>query len=142
MSFGRTAVRQMVAKAEKHGFEVFEGRGVSDVATFYRLLCQTRRRLSLPPIPLRFFLCLWETLSPTGRVLLLLARSKGVTVGAVMALKWKETFVLEYIGDDARHRKFGTVQFLYWEAMKRAMEEGSKLFSFGRTYRGNKGLME
>ena len=59
-----------------------------------------------------------------------------------MALNWKDTFALEYVGYDERYRKFGVVQFLYWEAIKLAMEQGRRVFSFGRTYRANKGLME
>ena len=141
-SFGRTSVRQMIAKAEKQGFELGEGNDLSDVVVFYRLLCQTRRRLSLPPIPYRFFRNLWDTLAPLGRVVLLMARHRGATAGAVMALKWKGTFALEYVGDDERYRKSGTIQFLYWEAMKRAIDEGYGVFSFGRTYRSNKGLVE
>ena len=76
-----------------------------------------------------------------GNLILLVARKDGAPVGGVLGIKWKTTFALEYTGDNGQFRKQGIVQLMYWEAVKRAVEEGHEVFSFGRTFRGNHGLM-
>lgn len=141
MTLGRTAVRQRISKAEKLGLEVENAAAWEDMEIFYERLCQTRRRLSLPPIPLRFFRSLWQELMPAGHLTLLLARYRNDVVGGVLVVKWKNTFALEYVGDSGQCRNEGVIQLLYWEAVKCALQDGYELFSFGRTYRGNMGLM-
>lgn len=140
-TLGRTAVRQMISKAERMNIELVKVDDWHQVEAFHRLLCQTRRRLAVPPIPLRFYRSLWRELMHSGHLTLLLAVYQGKTAGGVLCLKWRDTFALEYAGDNGQLRKSGIVQYLYWEAMKQAIEEGREIFSFGRTYRGNQGLM-
>jgi len=139
---GRTAVRQKISRAVKEGLWVETSDTLADLQAFHTLLSGTRRRLSLPPIPFRFFRAMQTALGPSGNMALLMARSGRTAVGGVLALKSKRVFLIEYAGDDARFRKAGVVQLLYWEAIRHALKEGHELFSFGRTYRGNKGLME
>lgn len=141
-TFSRTAVRQTISKAQRRGLHVVDATGETDLAQFYRLLVETRRRLSLPPIPYRLFLSLWHTFRPTGHLSLLMACDGDRPVAALLCLKWPRAFALEYVGYTLGPRSRGAVPCLYWEALQRAESEGCELFSFGRTYRGNLGLRE
>jgi hypothetical protein len=132
----------MIAKAVSQQLVASPAKTLAELETFHGLLSQTRRCLGLPPIPLRFFHTLWEVYGTTNHLTLLLARCNGKIVGGVLALKWRGTFSLEYAGDDGQFRKSGIVQLLYWEAMKIAIQEGYSVWSLGRTYRGNKGLLQ
>jgi len=141
-SFSRTAVRQVLSKAHGGGFEIEQGKAVLALEAFYALFTQSRRRLGLPPIPYRFFFSLWEVFGRSDHLSLLFARHRGDIIGGVLSLKFKDTFALEYSADLDKYRKLGVVQFLYWEAIKLAFEQGFKIFSFGRTASSNRSLIE
>jgi hypothetical protein len=140
-SLSRTAVRRMISKAAKSGLTVEKGVSETDLDIFYELFVQSRRRLELPPIPRAFFLGLWREFAPKN-LDILVARRDGAAAGAVLGLKFKDHYFLEYSGDLPGAQKSGVNQLLYWEALKNAVNEGYKVFSFGRTSPENTGLRE
>lgn len=139
--FHKSAVRYMIKKAGRFPFYLSVARNVADVESFYKLYVLTRKRLSLPPQPLKFFLEIWRQLGPKGGVLFLLAKLKGKTVGGVMLLCHKDRISYEAIGLDESHSRKGTQFFLIWEAIKMAHGQSFKVFDFGRTAVENQGLM-
>jgi CelD/BcsL family acetyltransferase involved in cellulose biosynthesis len=140
--FARTALRQVLSKAEKESFVVSLGSTQADLDAFYRLFFLTRRKLGLPAVPPRFFQSLWDVYGPSKHISLVLVRHGSRTVGAVLALKFRDVYAIEFSGDLDEFRHVGINQFLYWQALRNACEEGYKVFSFGRTSPKNTGLME
>ena len=138
-SLSRTSVRQLIRSAEKSGTEIRREEGTEAMAVFHHLLSGKRRRLGLPPIPLRFFHALQQHLKADGHVLLL-ARTGGVLHGGILATKNRTTFHLEYAGATSALIPKGTMQLLYWNAMMLAQDEGCREFSFGRTNSHHAGL--
>lgn len=136
----RTAVRRMVEKARKSGIQVIEGGSQAHLHDFYRLFTATRKRLSLPPIPFRFFRAIWEELPASSRVILL-AHSKGAPIAAVLGLRGKGIFSLEYSGEHRLAVNSGASQLLYWTAIEFAARSGDRVFHFGRTSASNTGLL-
>jgi len=139
-SFHASAVRYMIKKASKLSCQVKEAETEVEVRSFYRLYTITRKRLGLPPQPLRFFLFLWRELGPE-KIRFLLAHVDGRWVGAVMLLVFKARVSWEAVGLLNEARSSGIGNLLLWEAIKKAHLEGRKIFDFGRTRVDNQGLM-
>jgi CelD/BcsL family acetyltransferase involved in cellulose biosynthesis len=138
--FSKSAVRQMVLRAQRSGIQVESHRPEAGLSSFYDLYCLTRHRLGLPAMPFRFFDSLYRHLGET--VLLFHARKGEQILGSALAFKWKDMVSVECIGEKPHARKLGVSQLLWWEAIRRASEGGCTLFSFGRTHQFNKGLVE
>ena len=139
--FSKTAVRQMVVRAQRSGVEVESFGGEAGLKSFYDLYCYTRHRLGLPSMPFQFFDSIYRHLG-SDHVLLLHARKDQQIVGSVLAFKWKDTIAVECMGEGPEARRLGVNQLLWWEAIRLACGEGYRLFSFGRTHRSNKGLLD
>jgi hypothetical protein len=137
----RTAVRQMISKAAKEGIRVTAETSPEALETFYTLFVHSRRRLRLPPMPLKFFKSLRENLDP-GATVIFVARKGDVPYGAALGLKYKRDFFLEYSGELPDVQKTGVNQILYWTAIQDASAGGFSRFSFGRSSPQNIGLIE
>lgn len=140
-TFSKTAVRQMVARAQRSGVYVESFGGEAGLKTFYDLYCYTRHRLGLPSMPFRFFDSIYRHLG-SDRILLMHARLDEQIVGSLLAFKWKDTIAVECMGERRAARTLGVNQLLWWEAIRHACEEEFRIFSFGRTHRSNKGLLD
>ena len=139
--FSKTAVRQMIVKAEKAGIKVERRQGYGDLEAFYRLLMDTRKRLGLPQIPFKFFDSLWAKFGVSNLVLFLASTEHKRAIGGLMGLVFNKTFVFEYSADTLLARQQGVGQLMCWTAIKLACESGYSTFSFGRTSSRNQGLL-
>ncbi len=140
-SCSRTCVRQWLGKAERNGITVVSEPADTVLANFHALATETRRRHSLPPIPFRLFESLRDVLGPT-HCGVRCACHEGRSVSAVLFLRFRNTFTLEYAGDSEEGRATGASQFLYWSAIQEALQLGCVVFSFGRTALDNVGLLD
>jgi len=138
-SFAKSSVCQKITKAAKLGVSVSEVQSSRDMGTCAEILAQTRRRLSLPPMPASFFAAMHRNLWPRD-MKMFLALSNGEPIGCHVVLISEDVWISEYSGntDDAVH---GVNQLLYWETILRAKQAGAKVFSFGRTAASNDGLL-
>jgi CelD/BcsL family acetyltransferase involved in cellulose biosynthesis len=138
-TFSKSSVRQKVMKASREGVIVEEREGEDALRSCYAILSDTRARLSLPMLPYRFFASMRRHLAP-GRMKLLFALNRGKPVACHLVLRFKDAWISEHSGstDEANS---GVNQLLYWETIKRAMRDGAKIFSFGRTSATNDGLL-
>jgi hypothetical protein len=141
-TFHRSCVRQRIARAMKSNLTVKAAEGESDIRDFYGLYLSLRKRLCLPPMPYGFINALWETFSPQKRVSVLLAMADNKAVAGVFLYKFKDRVSVEFATADETYRDVSPIHLLFWESMKRAVEEGYRVFDFGRTPVGNTALME
>jgi hypothetical protein len=140
--FHRTCIRQRIQRAEKSKLKVHEGESETDLKEFYRIYLKTRRRLRLPPQPYRFISSLWQKLYPLGFLTLLLAQHDGRAIGGIILFKYKERVSAEYAAMDDDFFNLSPNHLLFWIAIKKAQEEGYRVFDFGRTDPNNQGLMD
>jgi predicted N-acyltransferase len=128
-----------VRKAQRAAIEVEEAEDEKILKVCHSILVQLRHRHSLPAIPYSFFEAMWRHLFPEY-LKIFLAREKGRVVACHLVLRYKDLWTSEYCGStvDALH---GVNQLLYWESIRRAIVEGAKTFSFGRTSPSNMGLL-
>ena len=139
--FSRTAVRQLVRKAERNGiFVTRDDRSKKELRHFHRLLARSRCRLGLPPIPYRVLAARREAVAPDSQALLL-ARVDSTLLGGVTLLFDKGECHLEFAGQAEGTNRTGVMQLLYWRAINMAYDVGCRCFSFGRTARDQTGLV-
>jgi CelD/BcsL family acetyltransferase involved in cellulose biosynthesis len=135
----RSCVRQWISRAEKHGVTIQIGSDRNHYRDFFNLLTETRRRLSLPPIPYRFFDAIRSVL-PADWAICLTAMHGDRPLAGALAFRYRGLFSLEYAGDSTEGRAVGAGKMMYWEAIKQACESGCEIFSFGRTSESNESL--
>lgn len=139
--FHLTSVRQCINRALKSDFVVEPASNHRDLYEFYRLYCLTRKRLGLPSQPLAFFENLWDAFASTKKMVVLLARHKGLAVAGLINFRFNCRVSYETVGSDMGYRHLCPEHLLVWESIKQAQGDGYAIFDFGRTSVLNKGLM-
>lgn len=79
--------RRQVRRTVEDGFRITSGAGEDLLGRFYRLQLQTRRRLGVPPQPLRFFALVREEFSRTSDFEVWLASRGGIDHAGVVLLR-------------------------------------------------------
>ena len=141
-SFNESDVRLKIKKSEKKDLVFRRADRASDVHDFYRLYCLTRQRRGLPPMPLIFLQRLFSNFFNRRELEIYFADHAGKAVAGLLLLKYRDTVLAEFAGDDFLHRNLFPNQFIYWNCIKMAHKEGFKTFSFGRTHHLNTGLLQ
>jgi len=141
-SFHRTCVRTRIEKAQRSNLRLRVGENSADLKSFYQLFLMTRKRVGLPPHPYAFIKTLWEKLSPSGKISVLLAEHDDSTVAGMILFMYKDRVSVEYAVSDKDYRHLCPNHFLFWEAIQSAYCKGFKVFDFGRTSQYNRGLMD
>jgi len=138
-SFHKTAVRQMIQRAEREGLTCEEGHSEANLRSFYDLLLLTRHKHQLPPQPMEWFRnlvdCLGESLSVR------VARKDGQPIAGVLTLSHRNTAVYKYAASDERFHNLGGTALLLWKSIQAAKQAGATEFDFGRSDCDNSGLI-
>jgi len=138
----RTCVRKNITRAEKLHLTTRNISEVNEVAIFYRLYCTTRKKLFLPAMPYQFFEEIFKLLVPRKQAMFLIAEQNGIPVAALMVLMYGSKVSAEALGWDTRFIAAKPVVFIYWEAIKYALQAGYTAFDFGRTDPDTTSLMD
>jgi serine/alanine adding enzyme len=137
-----SCIRKMIGRAERRGFEVRAAQSAEEVASFYRVFSEHRRRLGLPPQKPEYFLNLWEHLAPHGLVQFWIAEKHKQVVGGLCSLAFKDCVSFNYIGAEESFLQSGGCQYLYWIAIRTASQQALRVIDFGRVPRYAEGLMK
>jgi len=137
--FDKKSVRQKTEKARRAGVVIQERNDIGGMLISHSLLATTRRRLSLPPMPYRFFEAMHSNLR-AEHLKIFLAYQNGRPVACHIVLIFKDEWTSEYSGS-ADGLISGVNQLLYSETIRQACMHGARKFSFGRTFMHNEGLL-
>jgi hypothetical protein len=137
--FDKRSVRQKSKKARKAGVIIEERSDKAGMLVSHSLLAMTRRRLSLPPMPRRYFEAMQSKLS-VGNLKIFLAYQNGMPLGCHVVLIFRDQWISEYSAN-ADGAVSGLNQLLYLETLRQACMEGATKFSFGRTSNKSDGLL-
>lgn len=120
--------RAMIRKGIKVGLTGEEDAGWE---RFYATYAESVRNLGTPVFSAKYFRVLREVFGEDCRVLMI--THEGQDVAGVMSFYFKDQVLPYYAGsfDAAKHLK--AHDFMYWELMSRACDEGIKVFDFGRS---------
>jgi hypothetical protein len=139
-SLHKTSIQQRLRQAQKFGLKLAlasdEGMG-----TFHHLHALSRRSIGLPPIPRSFFENLRDACSPNGLLKLLVVTYLGKPISAMIMLQFNGRAHAEYIATDPTYLYLHPDQFITWEAISMAHEQGCTEFDFGRSSLDNTGLI-
>lgn len=120
--------RAMIRKGIKAGLQGEEDR---DWRRFYAAYAESVRNLGTPVFSARYFQLLRDVFEDDCRILMI--THQGQDVAGVLSFYYKDQVLPYYAGsfDSAKHLK--AHDFMYWELMSRACDEGLKVFDFGRS---------
>lgn len=121
--------RAMVRKGIKNELVAEEEAGVDG---FFRVYADNVRRHGTPALPKRYFAVLRETFGRDCEVLLVRTR-EGKVVSGVLSFRFRDEVLPYYAGDSVEARSLAANDFKYWELMRRACEQGVRVFDYGRS---------
>jgi CelD/BcsL family acetyltransferase involved in cellulose biosynthesis len=140
--FHPSQIRRSIRKGEKCGLLFRWSNDLDDMKAFYALLVKTRRRHGLPPPPWRFYGNMHKYLLQANLLRLGIVERNGVPLAAAIVITSRQTWHLEYQASDARAWPLKVNQTLVWELIKEARSAGAISFDMGRSFAGNKSLVE
>ena len=100
---------------------------------FYPMYAESVRNLGTPVFSRRLFDTLRETFPDDCQVLTVF--NEGRPVSSVMSFFFRNEVLPYYGGGTAEARAVAANDFMYWELMRRACEQGVQIFDFGRSKR-------
>src|SRR6266436_4096044 len=124
--------RYMIRKAEKGGLRVQRGVGQLDV--FYELFARSMHRLGTPVFPRALFRNIVDEFPDHTELMLVYNGADAVT--GVLSFFFRDTILPYYAGATPEATRLAANNFMYWELIKRAGEQGFRNFDFGRSKKG------
>jgi len=102
----------------------------------YRLFSESYRNLGTPVFSRKLFRKIVEIFPPDDWQILTVTHD-GTPVSAVMSFFFRDEVLPYFGGGNTAARALAANDFMYWEVMRRAVEErGSRVFDFGRSKNG------
>jgi FemAB-related protein (PEP-CTERM system-associated) len=123
--------RAMVRKGIEAGLE---SRIDTDVETLHRIYSESVRNLGTPVFSRTYFRVLKDVFGEDCQTLTV--HHQGTPVAAVLNFFFRDEVLPYYGGGTLAARALKANDFMYWEVMRRACEQGVRLFDFGRSKRG------
>lgn len=120
--------RAVIRKAETKGLEC---RPSADPDQFYDLYAESVRNLGTPVFPRSLFRQLPEVFGDACRILEV--RHQGRPLAAVLSFYFRDAVMPYYVGAKPESRGLHAQDYLYWQLMRNAAEEGRRCFDFGRS---------
>ncbi len=125
-------IRYMIRKGEKAGLRT--RRGLDQLGDFYRLFAINMRHLGTPVFPRTLFENLVREFS--DRIDLLLVYAGSEPVAGAFSFLFRDAMQPHYVGGTPKARTLAANNFLWWELMKYAAQNGVRCFDFGRSKKG------
>lgn len=136
----RSEIRNRVRRAEKCGLSVhFHS---SEVDGFYRIFADNMHELGVPAHPRRFFEEVLAHVGHTsqegggggaGSAELVTVRDGLDVVGGAILLQFRDSVEVPWVSCSRSHFDKCPNNLLYWHILRRACEQGYRLFDFGRS---------
>jgi FemAB-related protein (PEP-CTERM system-associated) len=122
--------RAMVRKGIKAGLESVLDK---DIERFFSAYAASVHRLGTPVFSKKYFRLLKETFGQHCELMII--TKGGRTVSGVMSFYFRDEVLPYYGGGTSEAREVAGNDFMYWELMRRACEQGHRIFDFGRSKR-------
>jgi FemAB-related protein (PEP-CTERM system-associated) len=123
--------RAMLRKAQALGLK---SEVDGDVRRFYRVYSRRVRDLGTPVYPHTYFRTLLDVFGSDCQVLTVVRG--GAPLSSVISFRFRDEVLPYYGGGLDEARRCAANDFMYWEVMRRACDEGVQVFDFGRSKLG------
>jgi len=130
--------RRQVKRAASEGFRIETGDSAAMLRRFYAIQLETRRRLGVPPQPLRFFSLVREVFAQTHALEVWLASCAGRDQAAVVLLREGPTIYAKWSARAAESAA-GASHLLFFSILEHHADKAASL-DLGRTDARNSGL--
>lgn len=127
----KSKLRSQIKKGENYGHKVYNG-GIELLSDFYMVYTQNMLRLGSPPLPKIFFKNILDNYK-FGNVNITVVKYNNLSVASGMTLTYMGFKEVCWASSNHRYNKFNVNMVLYWEIIKKAIIDGNKIFSFGRS---------
>lgn len=121
-------VRSQVRRPRKEGVTVRFG--ASEVEPFFQVFSRHMRDLGTPTQPLRFFEAIAEQFPEDAWFGC--AYYQGRAIAAGCALRWANEVEMTWASALVEYKRIAANMLLYWSFMERAIDDGARVFNFGR----------
>lgn len=128
------------ARNAREKFHLAVSWGDDHVRTVWDLYCLSMRRLGSLNYPYRFFERLIE--HTPGQHWTCVAAWNGLPIAGLLTFLYRDRVLPYFFGATNDARRCHAAHFLYSAIMERAVEEGFRVFDFGRSRRENRGCCE
>lgn len=135
-------VRSSVRKSQREDVRVRISQSLDDLAPFYQLHLETRRRLGVPVQPKRFMENLFREMVATGLGFVVLAHKAERPIAAAVFLAWNRNLIYKYSASDHRFWRLRPNNLVVWTGIEWGHSQGFRLLDLGRTESDNLGLRE
>ena len=105
-----------------------------DIERFFRAYSESVRNLGTPVFSKRYFRLLKETFGNDCELLTVVRDNE--LVASVMSFYFRDEVLPYYGGGKGIARDYKGNDFMYWEVMKRACQQGVRWFDYGRSKKG------
>lgn len=99
---------------------------------FFKLFSDNVHRHGTPALPKRYFDTLLSTFGKDCQILTV-STPDGRPLSSVLSFYFRDEVLPYYAGDEESARDLAANDFKYWELMRRACEQGIKIFDYGRS---------
>jgi len=123
--------RKAIRKGREKGVYIEEARDRSQVATFYRILKETYRRIKVPLEDISLFESSFDVLMPKNMFKLFLAYYNNECIGGRIILMYKGTIYAWYISGSRAYSKMYPSAMLMWHTIEWGSENGYHTFDLG-----------
>ncbi len=123
--------RAMVRKGIKNGLQ---SEIDTNVERFFPIYADSLHRLGTPVLPKRYFRALREQFGSDCDITTVSKDAEAVS--SVLNFYFRDEVLPYYGGGTEQARALAGFDFLYWEVMRRACEQGYRWFDYGRSKRG------
>lgn len=126
-------VRSQVRRPQKEGVEVRFGR--DQVEPFYKVFAQHMRDLGTPAQSLAFFRAMVDEFPDDVRFACAYIADQPIACGC--GFLWDREFEITWASALRSHKHLAANMLVYWCLMQRAIQDGARIFNFGRCTPGS-----
>jgi hypothetical protein len=138
----KESVKRNIKKSQSFGIKIITEPSIESLKSFIKLNKITRKRHGLPSQPKNFFYNLYNKIIVKGQGYIISAKMDNKIIASFVFLTCNNEVIYKYGASNLKYQKYRVNNFLMWEAIKFFKEKNFDLFSFGRTFPDNKGLMQ
>jgi CelD/BcsL family acetyltransferase involved in cellulose biosynthesis len=135
-------VRSSIRKAQREEVRVRIGQSLDDLAPFYQLHVETRRRLGVPVQPKRFMENLFRQMVGEGLGFVVFAYKAEHLIAAALFLAWNRHLIYKFAASDPRYSALCPNNLVLWTAIDWGCQHGFRALDLGRTEFDNRGLRD
>ena len=122
--------RAMVRKGQQNGLQT---RQDDDARDLYQMYSESLRNLGTPVFARRYLRILLQVFGSDAEVLTVMR--EGAPVSSVLSFRFRNQILPYYGGGTSAARGVAANDFMYWQVMEHAREQGLSVFDFGRSKR-------